>query len=82
MTEVREIAGVPFRTCRSDQEEEATTLGGTLLLPRPLLLRAVKHGMGIAEIAKKYGVTVEMARFPFNTIGVAKQLRRAAAQVP
>src|SRR4051794_20430833 len=31
MTEVREIAGIPFRTCRSDQEEEATTLGGTLL---------------------------------------------------
>lgn len=79
MTEVREIAGVPFRTCRSDQEEEATTLGGTLLLPRPLLIRAVSRGMTVEQIAKTYGVTVEMARFRYNTTGVAKQFARARA---
>lgn len=77
MTEVREIAGVPFRTCRSDQEQEATTLGGTLLLPRPLLLHAVRQGMGVSDIATTYSVTVEMARFRYNTTGVAKQLRRS-----
>jgi Zn-dependent peptidase ImmA (M78 family) len=77
MTEVREIAGVPFRTCRSDQEEEATTLGGTLLLPRPLLMRAASRGMNIERIARTYGVTIEMARFRYNTTGVAKQLQRA-----
>lgn len=80
MTEVREIAGVPFRTCRSDQEQEATTLGGTLMLPRPLLLHAVSQGMDIAAIAKTYSVTVEMARFRYNTTGVAKQLQRATGR--
>lgn len=80
MTEVREIAGVPFRTCRSDQEQEATTLGGTLMLPRPLLLHAVRQGMDIPAIAKAYNVTVEMARFRYNTTGVAKQVRRAAGR--
>jgi hypothetical protein len=29
-------AGVPFRTCRPEEEEQATNFGGTLLLPRGL----------------------------------------------
>jgi hypothetical protein len=33
--------------------------------------------MDIAAIAKTYNVTVEMARFRYNTTGVAKQVRRA-----
>jgi IrrE N-terminal-like domain len=28
LSEIREVAGLPFRTCRADQEEEATALGG------------------------------------------------------
>jgi hypothetical protein len=78
---------VPFRTCRADQEEEATNLGGTLLLPRPLLLlprplllRAVARGMGPDEVAADYGVTIEMARFRLNTTGVARQVERARAR--
>jgi Zn-dependent peptidase ImmA (M78 family) len=73
LDEVRMVAGVPFRTCRPDQEEEATNLGGTLLLPRPLLLRAARQGLGVDEIAEQYGVTLEMARFRFNKTGVAHQ---------
>ena len=80
LTEIREVAGVPFRTCRADQEEEATNLGGTLLLPRPLLLRAVARGMGPDEVAADYGVTIEMARFRLNTTGVARQVERARAR--
>lgn len=79
LTEIREVAGLPFRTCRADQEEEATTLGGTLLLPRPLLLQAVSRGMGVEDIASKYAVTPEMARFRLNTTGVARQIDRARA---
>jgi Zn-dependent peptidase ImmA (M78 family) len=60
------VAGVPFRTCLPDQEEEATALGGTLLLPRPLLLRAARNGWDVDEVARRYGVTVEMARFRMN----------------
>jgi Zn-dependent peptidase ImmA (M78 family) len=73
LSEIRAVAGVPFRTCRPDQEEEATSLAGTLLLPRPLLLRAARQHLDIPEIAKRYGVTVEMARFRLNMTGVAKQ---------
>jgi Zn-dependent peptidase ImmA (M78 family) len=80
LTEIREVAGVPFRTCRSDQEEEATNLGGTLLLPRPLLLRAVARGMRAEGVARTYGVTLEMARFRLNTTGVARQISRARAR--
>jgi Zn-dependent peptidase ImmA (M78 family) len=74
LTEIREIAGITFRTCRTDQEEEATTLGGTLLLPRPLLLSAARKSMTIEQIAKSSGVTVDMARFRFNATGIRKQL--------
>src|SRR5712692_4750953 len=60
LTEIREVGGVPFRTCRPDQEQEATTLGGTLLLPRPLLFRAHGRGMDVDDIARQYGVTADM----------------------
>lgn len=77
LSEIRVVAGVPFRTCRPDQEEEATSLAGTLLLPRPLLLRAARQHLDVTQIAERFSVTVEMARFRFNTTGVAKQARAA-----
>lgn len=80
LTEIREIAGITFRTCRTDQEEEATSLGGTILLPRPLLIRAVGRGMSIDQIARAYGVTADMARFRVNTTGVMKQLSARGAR--
>lgn len=75
LSEIRSVAGVPFRTCRPEQEEEATNLAGTLLLPRPLLLRAARQTLDVAKIAEQYSVSLEMARFRFNTTGVAKQAR-------
>jgi hypothetical protein len=41
-------------------------MGGTLLLPRPLLIRATRRGDGPAEIADAYEVTVEMAAVPLQ----------------
>jgi Zn-dependent peptidase ImmA (M78 family) len=73
LSEVREVDGMPFRTCKPDEEEEATAFGGTLLLPRPLLLSAARRRASIDQIATQYDVTVEMARFRYNTTGVAKQ---------
>src|SRR6266540_2523789 len=64
------------RTCRPDQEEEATNLGGTLLLPRPLLLSAVRRGLDEQAIAAQYDVTTEMARFRLNRTGIRRQVRR------
>jgi len=74
--EVREIDGVLFRTCRPDEEEQATVFGGTMLLPRPLMMKAALAGKGPEEIAAECGVTLEMARFRFNTTGVARQAAR------
>jgi len=73
LTEIRVVAGVPFRTCRPEQEEEATALGGTLLLPRQLLLAAAHAGLDIGGIAQRYQVTEEMARYRYNTTGVGRQ---------
>lgn len=76
LAEIRDLNGIPFRTCRPDEEEEATTFGGTLLLPRPLLLSAARRRATIDQIASQYDVTIEMARFRFNSTGVAKQAQR------
>jgi hypothetical protein len=54
LSEIREIGDVLFRTCRPDEEEQATTFGDTLLLPRPLLLAAARRGLGPQQIAEKY----------------------------
>lgn len=74
LSEVRELAGMPFRTCKPEEEEEATALGGTLLLPRDLLVSAARRGASVDAIADQYSVTVEMARFRYNTTGVGKQV--------
>ncbi|WP_375407419.1 ImmA/IrrE family metallo-endopeptidase [uncultured Amnibacterium sp.] len=74
LSEVRELNGMPFRTCRPEQEEEATTLGATLLLPRELLLSALRHRLTVAQIAVQYEVTPVMAKYRVNTTGVARQL--------
>jgi Zn-dependent peptidase ImmA (M78 family) len=78
LDEIRIVADVPFRTCRPDQEEEATNLGGALLLPRPLLLSAVRRGLDEQSIAAQYDVSTEMARFRLNRTGVRRQLRSTA----
>jgi Zn-dependent peptidase ImmA (M78 family) len=79
LSALRTIAGTPFRTCQPDQEEEATNLAGTLLLPRPLLLSAVRRGLGAEDIAERCGITVDMARFRLNRTGVTRQVRSAHA---
>lgn len=73
LTEIRAIDGHVYRTCRPDEEEQATAYGGTLLLPRPLLFKAALAGQTPEDIAEANEVTVEMARYRFNTTGVAKQ---------
>jgi Zn-dependent peptidase ImmA (M78 family) len=74
LSQVRELNGTPFRTCKPEEEEQASTLGSPLLLPRDLLTYAARHHLGFAEVAVQYNVTVDMARYRFNTTGVARQL--------
>lgn len=73
LSEVREMDGMAFRTCQPTEEEEATAFGGALLLPRPLLLSAARRGASIEDIADQYNVTLDMARFRYNTTGVGRQ---------
>lgn len=75
LSEVQYLDGVPFRTCRPDQEEEATTLGGAILLPRTLLLAAVRDGLTQEEIARRLCVTTEMVRYRWNITGIERQLK-------
>ncbi|WP_428834418.1 ImmA/IrrE family metallo-endopeptidase [Parafrigoribacterium mesophilum] len=76
LSEIREVEGMPFRTCKPEEEEEATAFGGTLLLPRPLLLTAARRQATVEEISQQYEVTIEMARFRYNSTGVARQVGR------
>ena len=80
LTEIQYLNEVPFRTCRPDQEQEATTLGGTLLLPRTALLGEARSGAALDQIAKKYEVTKQMAQFRWNTSGVERQLAAQSAR--
>jgi Zn-dependent peptidase ImmA (M78 family) len=73
------VGDLSFLTCDGEQEEEADWLGGCLLLPRPLLLRAAYKGMGPGEIADTYKTSEPMARFRLNASGVLVQVGRAKA---
>jgi Zn-dependent peptidase ImmA (M78 family) len=64
-------------TCDVEQEEEADWLGGCLLLPRELLLKAARKEMTPADIAATYETSESMARFRLNASGVLVQLGRA-----
>jgi Zn-dependent peptidase ImmA (M78 family) len=77
LSEIREIEGVPFRSCRPDEEEQATAFGATVLLPRPLLISMIRKGFNTPEkIASAQNISVEMARFRLNSTGILKQLSR------
>lgn len=80
LTEIQYLNDVPFRTCRPDQEQQATALGGTLLLPRPALLEQARQGATVDQVAKKFGVTKQMAQFRWNSTGVERQVAAEAAR--
>lgn len=80
LTEIQYLNDVPFRTCRPDEEQQATALGGTLLLPRPALLEQARKGATVDQVAKKFGVTKQMAQFRWNSTGVERQVAAEAAR--
>jgi Zn-dependent peptidase ImmA (M78 family) len=76
---IEQVGNLKFLTCDVEQEEEADWLGGCLLLPRSLLLKAAFKDMTAEEIAAKYGTSEPMARFRLNASGVLVQVGRARA---
>lgn len=65
-----------------EQEDEANWFGGTLLLPRPALLRIRREGMSDQEAMNLFRVSSQMLTWRFRMTGVDYQLanrRRARA---
>lgn len=61
-------------TYDQEQEDEANWFGGTLLLPRPALLRVRGQNMDDQQIRQRYSVTQEMINWRFRMTGVDYQL--------
>lgn len=76
---IEQVGDLRFLTCDLEQEQEADWLGGCLLLPRALLLKAAFSGLGAPEIAEKYRTSEHMARFRLNASGVLVQVGRVRA---
>lgn len=76
---VEKVGELSFVTCDVEQEEEADWLGGCLLLPRPLLLKAAYQGKTAAQLAEEHCTSETMARFRLNASGVLVQVGRARA---
>lgn len=74
---VDKIGELNFFQCDAEQEQEANWLGGCFLLPRPLLLAAARRGLEHEQIAERYEVSIEMARFRLNASGVYFQAARS-----
>ena len=57
-------------------EDEATWLGGALLVPRDGALNLVRRGIELPSIARNFGVSEALCRWRINETGVAQQIRR------
>jgi Zn-dependent peptidase ImmA (M78 family) len=57
-----------------DQEDEADWLGGTLLLPRPALLKIRRQGMNDLQAMHHYQASEEMLKWRFRMTGVDYQV--------
>ncbi|MBT5376327.1 MAG: ImmA/IrrE family metallo-endopeptidase [Nitrospinaceae bacterium] len=60
-----------------EQEEEANWLGGTLLLPRPLLLYIRQKNMNNQEVREIYGVSEAMLIWRVRMTGVDSQMKNS-----
>lgn len=74
LSRIERLGDFEFLSCDPIQEEEARWLSGTLLLPRELLLKEAWKGSTPSQIARKYCVSEQMARYRLNVTGVLKQI--------
>lgn len=76
LSTVERVGDLAFYTCDATQEEEAAWLSGCLLLPRKLLLRELRLGRTVPEIAMQFDLSEAMVRFRINASGAATQVHR------
>lgn len=69
--------GQALRTYNAEQEEEATLLGGYLLLPRQALVHIRKSNWDEQTVCNLYRVTPTLLNYRLNVSGVNLQFRRA-----
>ena len=75
LSRLERLGDVTFFSCDAMQEEEAGWLSGCLLLPRALLSAETRRGVTAKEIARKCGVSEQMAQYRLNVTGVLRQKR-------
>lgn len=63
------------RLWNPDLEEEATCLGGILLVSEEAALLIARCGWTLQEAAERYGVSVELVRWRLNKTGARKRVR-------
>jgi hypothetical protein len=69
-------ASIVMRSFDPKQEEEASWLGWSLLLPRTALAHATKARLGKTEIARKWVVSGQLVEYRTRVTGVRKQFGR------
>jgi hypothetical protein len=62
------------------QENEASWLGGCLLLPRDALLHIRRQRWRASEAAERYGVSLDMLKYRLNVTGVDVQVSRGGSR--
>lgn len=75
--DVTEQGDLLLRTHDQQQEEEANWLAGCLLLPRPCLVHLLRNGGISLEVARKFGVSMDMLTYRYRITGVEVQGRRS-----
>lgn len=71
---VERVGDFSFFSCDPEEEQEANWLAGCLLLPRPLLVKNLRLGRTIEDIARNFNVSVEMATFRVRATGALRQV--------
>lgn len=71
---VEKVGDFSFFSCDPDEEQEANWLAGCLLLPRPLLIRHLRRGQSVDDIAKDFNVSLEMAAYRVRATGALRQI--------
>lgn len=77
---VMEDGSLAPRNFSQDQEDEADWLGGSLLLPRPALLKIRRDGLSKDETSEIYNVSKQMFDWRVRMTGVDYQMKHSRAK--
>jgi len=68
------------RVMNKEHEAEATELGGELLLPTEAARRLAYYNVEDEEVARRFGISVQLASWRMNATGARKIAKRAHAK--